>query len=911
MISIDRTASLLVLSLLLLSFSFINVVYSMVGYSLVLSGTYSADLAVALEGGSAGTSQISVNGTIANVTVVSNSEDYVDSSISDVDSSPSKGTHSNFQAEQAGPDSNLDTLTEQNTETILFQQVTVDSQQTTSNKAWTDVPGATVSFTPSSSSEKWLVLVTAEIRSSSTSEDRARFRYVISGVARGETGVQQGTTNTNPIAPYNVYFHFSMVTGVSSRQSVKFQFQANPGQTAYVRRINILCIRLDSADLRYTEVNGDTEITGPQTLTTLQFTPPSAGDYIVAYCALVSELPEPPGGAETWLDFDSGTSLYPVAWAVPNTRRIESDRAQFEPHGLFSKISLSTAQHTFMVQAQLRVARGPATARDVRIAAFRIDAFELLEFDEDIAVASTIGDNTVRSVVTTQNPDEQRDYLILAGIHTISSGTSSREAGGIEIDDIFVQRKGDQRLSYAEIARIASHYACVKTSSTGFKVETTYGRGGAGADTIHSKQSVIYVLKIPRNYEMDLEVQWTNTNYNQTNEQLCIYADRGTNTNSLDTTGGYMIVGDGTPNWGSVAGTISFWVKWDVVANRSWGQHDNMETRVSGSRLVIDWGTSDSIISATSFTADKWYFIAVVWNEDTDELRLYVGDEANLPSLDTFRSGWTDTVSDEGVTQNNFMASKNGYEPIDGHGDDLRYWNIDRTLTQIRSDYDKELTGSEANLRSYFKLNGNFDDIGPNNDDGSDSGSYSFSTDVPSENIGVDVWTGSGWQNLFTDLANGWNNVSVSSYLTSSTFTIRYKGSSESGDKIQDSFKIDASLLHIWSDGSSYDYILAVASEKSYDQNIRLFLYSSSNIGRLSNCTVWLRDTTTSVQIKIIDGTIVSSIGDWYSLPASSKRYIVVYAKASSSGTSTLFIRLEAVKGGSIIYTCLVKLIVN
>jgi len=916
--SIDRTGLPLVLVLLLLSSPLILVVYSLIGYSLVSSGTYLPDLAVTLQSGPAGTSQIGVNGTTANVTVVAyaNAEDYVDNNVSDVDSSADKGTHSNFPAEQAGPDSNFDTLTEQNTNTILYQQVTVASEQTTSNTAWTDVPGVTVSFTPGSATEKWLVLVTADIRSGSTSEDQARFRYAISGTPRGETGVQQGTTSTTPIDPYNVYFHFSMVTGVAAQQTVKFQFQASAGQTAYARNIRILCIRLDSADLRYTEVNGDTQITGLQTLATLQFTPPSAGDYIVAYCASVSELPTTPGGAETWLDYDFGTGLYPVPWTVPNTRRIHSDRAQFEPHGLFAKLTLSVAQHTFRARAQLRIGGDPATARDVRIAAFRVDAFDLLEFDEDTAVASTTLDDTVRSVVTTQSPGEERDYLILAGIHTISSGTSSREAGGIEIDDVIVQRKGDQRLSLAEIARIASHFAYVKTSSVSFIVETTYGRGGVGTDTIYSKRSVIYVLKIPKNHQLDLEVQWANVDYSQTNEQLCIYANKGTNTNSLDATGGYMIIGDGTPNWGSVRGTISFWVKWDTVANRPWGQHDNMETRISGSNLVVDWGTSNSIISATSFTAGKWYFVAIAWNENTDELWLYVGDETSPPSLDTYRSGWADTVSDEGVTQNNYMASRGGFQPMDGKGDDLRYWGIDRSLAQIQSDYNKELTGSETNLRSYFKLNGNFDDIGPNNNDGSGSGSYSFITDVPFErapndNFGVDVWTGSGWQNVLTNLANGWNNVSVSSYLTSSTFTIRFKGSNEAGDTVQDSFKIDAALLHVWTDGATYDYVLAVVSKKSYDQNIRLVLYGSSNIGRLDNLTVWFRDGATSVQIQIIGGSIVSSSGNWYSLPASSQRYIVVYADASTAGTSTLYIRLEAVRGSSIIYTCLIRLTVN
>jgi len=67
-----------------------------------------------------------------------------------------------------------------------------------------------------------------------------------------------------------------------------------------------------------------------------------------------------------------------------------------------------------------------------------------------------------------------------------------------------------------------------------------------------------------------------------------------------------------------------------------------------------------------------------------------------------------------------------------------------------------------------------------------------------SEDIQVDVWNGSTWENLFTDLSSGWNNISISSYLDSSTFTIRFKGSDETSDTIQDNWKIDATLLHVW-----------------------------------------------------------------------------------------------------------------
>ena len=73
-----------------------------------------------------------------------------------------------------------------------------------------------------------------------------------------------------------------------------------------------------------------------------------------------------------------------------------------------------------------------------------------------------------------------------------------------------------------------------------------------------------------------------------------------------------------------------------------------------------------------------------------------------------------------------------------------------------------------------------------------------YANSTATENLRVDVWHGGSWNNLFTSLRNGWNNISISAYLDSSTFTIRFKGSNEISDTIQDSWRIDATMLYIW-----------------------------------------------------------------------------------------------------------------
>ncbi len=68
------------------------------------------------------------------------------------------------------------------------------------------------------------------------------------------------------------------------------------------------------------------------------------------------------------------------------------------------------------------------------------------------------------------------------------------------------------------------------------------------------------------------------------------------------------------------------------------------------------------------------------------------------------------------------------------------------------------------------------------------------------ESLKVDVWHDNAWVTVINSLSpNSWNNVSINQYL-SSTFTIRFKGSSETSDTSQTSWNIDAVLIRPQSD---------------------------------------------------------------------------------------------------------------
>jgi hypothetical protein len=399
------------------------------------------------------------------------------------------------------------------------------------------------------------------------------------------------------------------------------------------------------------------------------------------------------------------------------------------------------------------------------------------------------------------------------------------------------------------------------------------------------------------------------------------------NTYSLDATGGYMIIGNGSSDWGSTTGTISFWVKMDgSVQGRFYGQDGNMETRWSGTNLVLDWGGTTSMTSAYSFSADTWYFVAIVWDEDNDDLFLYVGDKNNAPTLDSNSLSGTWTSTTPAPTENRFLNGLGGVDPVDGHGDDLRYWNVTRNLTEIQSDYNTKLSGSEANLRSYFPLENSFDDIGPNNDDGSGSGSYSFATDVPfsgssdyrldlevqwtsvidflpteklyiytgslgSEDLRVDYWNGTGWENLTTDLtAYSCNEYTVS--LTSTNFTIRFRDETTAGDTTQDQWQVDASLLRVEGAGSRED---AVDQQSNVDSSTDVGTHSDFNAMKTKDGYDNLTESTIGQQYTFFEDWESGSISsqNWTTYSSVAQGRIVVDTDTPYEGSYALWMDVD------------------
>jgi hypothetical protein len=93
---------------------------------------------------------------------------------------------------------------------------------------------------------------------------------------------------------------------------------------------------------------------------------------------------------------------------------------------------------------------------------------------------------------------------------------------------------------------------------------------------------------------------------------------------------------------------------------------------------------------------------------------------------------------------------------------------------------------------------------------------------------------------------------------------------------------------------ATFDYVLKVANQVSDDWKIRLKAFNESNIGRLSNCTVYFYDGSgVSRQIYILNGAYNQTYGDWYDLPGLSTAYIALTIEVSTAGVSYIYAYLE------------------
>ncbi|MBE3137780.1 MAG: type IV pilin [Thermoplasmata archaeon] len=125
-----------------------------------------------------------------------------------------------------------------------------------------------------------------------------------------------------------------------------------------------------------------------------------------------------------------------------------------------------------------------------------------------------------------------------------------------------------------------------------------------------------------------------------------------------------------------------------------------------------------------------------------------------------------------------------------------------------------------------------------------------YTGDLGSENIIVDAWNGSNWITVFNPLLpSQWNNVSITNWLTSPTFTIRYRDGTPTNDQTRNTWNIDAALLHLRTTQGIFDILpstalipyngsYSIGGSGDFDPDYAVFNRTGIDISNYKNVTV-------------------------------------------------------------------------
>jgi hypothetical protein len=215
------------------------------------------------------------------------------------------------------------------------------------------------------------------------------------------------------------------------------------------------------------------------------------------------------------------------------------------------------------------------------------------------------------------------------------------------------------------------------------------------------------------------------------------------NTNSLDLESGstqycsaadsasLSITGNGTwEAWikpESMTGTMTLFSKWrDSGTQKSYGF--DMDTSGNIIAYLSSGGTTytgGTITLSSAITTATWQHIAIVYTAASGKVEVFKngvsgGSNSTFPtsifdSTETFALGRDWTYG----------------QYYDGLIDEVRVWASARTGANILADYQTQLTGSETNLKAYWKLDNAYTDSTANANTLTAVNTPVFSTDTP------------------------------------------------------------------------------------------------------------------------------------------------------------------------------------
>jgi len=733
---------------------------------------------VILQNGTTGTSTIYTNSTSAKVSVEAPLFDYVDNNDPDVDSSAEMGMHSNFPAQQAGPDSTYDTLTEENTEAI---EDYVDNN--TSDEDGSSDVGTHSNFenqkdydsiydTLTEQNTGVITKVGTDTSGTGTSLTLSFSHTLASGAARiviVSIGVENGDTidvSTVTYGGVTMTLAVERITGTSGfRYLCEIWYvlendlpsdgsqtvEINCSGTAYELEVNGFCSEYTGVTQGAPEAtNGTSQLSGNTISNTIS---PSDDSWVISISGSgnAGSFTHGQGQVEV-LDFQDASSTFAVA----------------ELKGVSGETSLSSTY-------------SGTVNRLCRVAASWTEEIEDDNYELDLEIQFT-------AVI---------DFLPTETL-CINTGTFS---GSEDINVDFWNGSGWENLATDLTAYSCNEYAVPLTSGN----FTIRFKGGAeSSDTTQDQWQIDASL---------LRVEGAGSKEDAVDQQSNVdgSADIGTHSNFTAEQYGPDSIYDILTEADTSAPDNNNSVDSEIIIYGS-------TTGISGAQTVD--GITENVTEVVGYQLDVEHVVNSIVQHENYNLttRAYRSAENFYLQLYNFSSSqWFNmsTITASSLTWYNTTFAKADFVNSTNQAR-IRYWQgVDATQETLYVDYSGVYGWNTTNYE--LDLEVKWTDV-----------HYSLPNEtlciyggtMESEDIKVDVWNGTGWETVLTDLSSGWNNASITDWLTNSNLTIRFKGGNETGDTSEDTWQIDVVLIHVRHDGGeSYELDLEVQwTNSDYDR---------------------------------------------------------------------------------------------
>lgn len=187
-------------------------------------------------------------------------------------------------------------------------------------------------------------------------------------------------------------------------------------------------------------------------------------------------------------------------------------------------------------------------------------------------------------------------------------------------------------------------------------------------------------------------------------------ANTSTPSNALDFDGVDDYVNCGTNPMLNLVSSMTFelWIKpnqnmgngkWDRLIHRNWPTgyfFGGRNGSTNALAVVLSGDLNAAVTPNNSIDVGVWQHVGFVFDDPANTIKIY--KNGTLISTST----WNGTITGN---PNSLLTLSQSSETFNGAMDDVRIWNVARTQSEIQSNMNTELTGTETGLVAYYQFN--------------------------------------------------------------------------------------------------------------------------------------------------------------------------------------------------------------